>query len=614
MMNSNVGNPAYGMGRICRWSLGYAWRRWPGLVMVLTAMLLKIVPEVLKPWPVKWLVDYVLNQEPMPPWVARIVAWLPGAGNAEGMIAWCAAATVVLFLLAWSLGLAASLANINFGQRITYDLAADLFRHLQRLSLRFHARAAVGDSVRRVTVDSGCAATIVRDALLPVIMAVINLVVVFTIMWRLDWLLTLVALTVVPGMVMVFRRYAGRMVEVSYRQQEAEGGLYAVIEQTLTAIPVIQAFGREDDTERQFHAQSQTTVSAALSATSVQLQFKILMGLITTVGTAATLWVGATHVLEGRLSVGTVLVFLAYLGSLYGPLEALMYTPATVQGAAGSARRVLELLAKEPEVCDRLNAPLLPPINGEVRLENVVFGYETGRPVLHGVSLDVPAGQTVAVVGCTGAGKTTLVSLVPRFFDPWAGRVTIDGRDLRDVQLQSLREQIGIVSQEPVLFPISIAENIAYARPQATREQIEAAARAANAHGFISRLPHGYETAVGERGSTLSGGERQRLAIARALLKNAPILILDEPTSALDAETESLLLEALQRLMKGRTTLLIAHRLSTVRDADRIIVLDQGRIIESGTHDELLGQGGLYSRFHGAQFEALAVVGTGGGA
>jgi ATP-binding cassette subfamily B protein/subfamily B ATP-binding cassette protein MsbA len=337
------------------------------------------------------------------------------------------------------------------------------------------------------------------------------------------------------------------------------------------------------------------------------------MGLTTAVGTAATLWVGAHHVLDGRLSVGSVLVFLSYLGSLYGPLESVMYTPSTLQGAAGSARRVLEVFAIEPEVRDQPGAAALPRSRGQVTLDDVRFGYEPDRPVLRGISLEVLPGQTVALVGATGAGKTTLVSLVPRFFDPWSGRVLIDGHDVRQVQLKSLREQIALVPQEPFLFPFSLAENIAYGRPGASQAEIEAAAKAANLHEFISRLPEGYATKVGERGATLSGGERQRLSIARALLKDAPILILDEPTSALDVETEKLLLEALRRLMDGRTTLLIAHRLSTVRHADRIVVLKDGHVVETETHVKLLGRAGLYAHWHrihaGQPAEPLSTAG-----
>jgi ATP-binding cassette subfamily B protein/subfamily B ATP-binding cassette protein MsbA len=309
--------------------------------------------------------------------------------------------------------------------------------------------------------------------------------------------------------------------------------------------------------------------------------------------------------------VGSVLVFLSYLGSLYAPLEALMYTTSTLQGAAGNARRVLEVLTVEPEVSDRPGAAELPALAGHVRLEGVTFGYEPGRPVLRGVSVEVLPGQTVAIVGFTGAGKTTLVSLVPRFFDPWEGRVLVDGHDVRGVQFRGLREQVAVVLQEPLLFPISVADNIAYGRPGATREAIESAARTANAHDFIRRLPQSYDTVVGPRGATLSGGERQRLSIARAMLKDAPFLILDEPTSALDAETEGLLLEALKRLMKGRTTLLIAHRFSTIRGADRILVLDEGQLIETGTHEELLARQGLYAHLYGIQFGLPAAVGGG---
>ena len=336
--------------------------------------------------------------------------------------------------------------------------------------------------------------------------------------------------------------------------------------------------------------------------TQVQLSYKVLTGGVVAVGTAAVLWLGAVSVLDGTITLGTIIVFMAYLLSLYQYIDTITFTPATVDGAVGSMRRVLEVLEAEPEVADRADATELGRVRGDIRLAGVNVGYEPGRAVLQGISFSVAAGETVALVGPTGAGKSTLVSLVPRLLDPWSGSVSIDGRDVRDVRLRSLREQVAVVLQEPFLFPMSIADNIAYGRPDASRDEIAAAARAANAAAFIERLPDGYDTDVGERGATLSGGERQRLSIARALLKDAPILVLDEPTSALDAETEHALLEALRRLMVGRTTLIIAHRLSTVRDADRILVLRDGEIIETGHHDELLAMGGFYAYLYNLQF------------
>jgi ATP-binding cassette subfamily B protein/subfamily B ATP-binding cassette protein MsbA len=403
-------------------------------------------------------------------------------------------------------------------------------------------------------------------------------------------------------MMWVFRRYAGPMMERSYQQQEAEGRVYNVAEQTFSAIPVVQAFGREELNERWFARTTHDALAATLSLTSIQLRFKILMGLATAIGTAVVLWFGAQHALAGALSIGTIILFLSYLGSLYAPLEAIMYTSSTIQGAAGSARRVWEVLKTPTRIADRPGAPPLRVLHGNVLIENVTFGYEPQRPVLRNISLEVPAGQTLALVGATGAGKSTLVSLLPRFFDPWQGRVLVDGMDVQEATVKSLRNSIAMVLQEPFLFPITIAENIAYGCPQAPLEQIEAAARAANAHDFIKQLPQGYQTMIGERGATLSGGERQRISIARALLKNAPILILDEPTSSLDAETEQGLMEALEHLTAGRTTFIIAHRLSTIRRAHRIIVLKEGSIVEAGTHQELLQKQGEYAGFYHLQF------------
>lgn len=594
-------SPDLSFPRLCRWVTGYSLRHWPQMFAVLTVMILKSGLDVLKPWPMVFLVDYVLQTKIMPSWVSRVVEWLPGDHSQTALIGWSVSATVVIFLLSWALGLATNYANISFGQRLVYTLASDLFAKLQQLSLAFHNSKSVGDNIRRVTSDCSCISVIVKDAILPLLSAVVSLGIMFSILWRLDFQLTLLALAVVPYMVLVFRFYAKPMLERSYAQQEVEAQIYDIVEQTFSALPVVQAFTRERLNDERFHKVNVDTLAATLAATNVQLQFKILMGLATAVGTAAILWLGAKHALAGELSIGAILLFLSYLGSLYAPLESIMYTSFTIQGAAGSARRVLEVMETEPDVQNKPNALVLPAARGHIRFENVTFAYQRDQPVLHEISFEVLPGQTVALVGATGAGKSTLVSLVPRFYDPQSGRVVIDGHDLRDVQFKTVRDQIALVLQEPFLFPLSIEENIAYARPNASLAEIETAARDANAHEFIEKLPQGYQTIVGERGASLSVGQRQRLSIARALLKNAPILILDEPTSALDAHTESLLMQALERLKKNRTTFIIAHRLSTIKNANQIIVLKDGRIVESGSHETLLIQNGIYAGFFRAR-------------
>jgi ATP-binding cassette, subfamily B, bacterial len=601
-MSTHPPTPDLSLRRLSRWVLGYALRRRLPLAAVILTMLLQVGLRVLEPWPMVFLIDYVLRARPMPPVLQRVVEALPGGHTPLDLVGWSVGATVLVFLLGWAFGLANEYGGISLGQRMTYDLAGDLFARLQQLSLRFHTSKSVGDNIRRVTADCACISTILKDALLPVLSSAVALVLMFGVMWGINVPLTLLSLAVVPYMVWVFRRYAQPMMELSYQQQQTESEIYEVVEQTFSAMPAVQAFCREPLNDQRFARITRDTLAATMTLTRVELWFKILMGLATAVGTAAILWLGGWLGLRDQLSVGIIIAFLYYLGRLYEPLESMMYTISTIQAAAGSARRVLEVMETEREIFDKPGAVPMAAARGRVEIEAVTFGYEPGHPVLRGITLEVQPGESVALVGATGAGKTTLVGLLPRFFDPWQGRVRVDGRDLREVTLKSLRSQVAIVLQEPFLFPLTILENIAYGRLEATRGEIEAAARAARAHEFILQLPEGYETVIGERGATLSVGQRQRLSIARALLKNAPILILDEPTSALDAETEQLLMEALEQLMAQRTTFIIAHRLSTVRRASRIVFLKDGVVAETGTHQELLACGGLYAGFYQAQF------------
>ncbi|MCK8602051.1 ABC transporter ATP-binding protein [Desulfoferrobacter suflitae] len=578
--------------------------------IVVVLMLCGIGFDLLKPWPMKLIVDQVLQNRPLPSSISWLIQ-LAGDESRLALLAWLTAGTVLIFLAGQSVRMLRSYLEAGVGSRMVYDLGAKLFEHLQALSLQYHGKRSRGDLVRRVVTDSSCVKELILWVLLPVLSSSVSLVGMFVVMWQLDISLSLLALFVALPLGVFIKVFSKPMGDRTYKQQQLEGQMMALAEQTLTALPVVQAFGQEEYQDRRYRELSQCTIKAALLTVGAQLQFKVSTSGVTAVGTAVIMAVGGFHALQGSLTVGTLLVFLSYLASLYTPLETLAYVSSGFASASARARRVLEILETQEGVWDLpgARAVVWPGRGVAVAFDGVTFGYEAGRPILQEITLAVRPGETVALVGATGAGKSTLVSLIPRFFDPWEGRILFNGLDIREVTLSSLRSQVSLVLQEPFLLPLSIAENIAYGRPGASREEMVAAARAANAEEFIGRLPQGYETVLGERGASLSGGERQRLSIARALLKDAPVVLLDEPTSSLDAGTEALLLEALERLMEGRTTFIIAHRLSTIRGADRILVMDRGRIVESGTHEELLAARGAYCRLYTIQAGGLPGAG-----
>jgi ATP-binding cassette subfamily B protein/subfamily B ATP-binding cassette protein MsbA len=588
----------------------YPFRQWPALVVIFAITALTSAVTALQPWPLKILVDYALSDTALPVLFRSFLEQLSLSITPAVLVISAAIAGLGLFAINSLLEIGLSWTWATAGQRMVYDLAGDLFNRFQRLSLLYHSRRNVGDALSRLTGDTYCVYSLTSDLVILPWHKALTLATIGTVAWNMDPALALISLAVAPIIAGSSLFFAPQLKKRARLNREAHSRLMSFVHQTITAIPLVQAFSTEGRNQRQFQNLATDAVSLSQRMVLLNSSYGLVNGFFTTVGTAVVLFAGGQRVLSGSLSVGSLLVFLAYFRSMQGAVRGLLEIYGSLKTTEARIDRILEVMESEDSVQDIPGAKLLPAISEKkgrhVCFERVTFGYETGNPVIKDVTFEAHSGETLAMVGPTGAGKSTLVSLILRFFDPWEGRVTFDGIDVHTIKLSSLRAQAAIVLQEPFLLPLTVAENIAYGRLGASRAEIEAAAIAANADEFIQHMPDGYDTIIGERGATLSGGQKQRLAIARALLKNAPVLILDEPTSALDAQTEALLLEALERLMSGRTTFIIAHRLSTIRKANRIVVLEEGKVMETGSHEELLGTNGIYNQMYYLQFSDSA--------
>jgi ATP-binding cassette, subfamily B, bacterial len=548
--------------------------------------LLGIGLNLLKPWPFKIIVDDFLRAGPaIRPdwrfWVLLLCLAVIGIQVLWGIINWI---TNYLF--------------VKIGLQALLKLRTDLYSYLQSLSLKYHDARRSSDSSFRVAYDSQSIQTIYNKGFTNIFSSIITLIGTFVIMLRLDWQLTLVSLGIVPLVVGAIYLFAHRIRRESTSIQEQESAVLAQAQEGLSSIRMVHAFGREEFEVRQFQQQARQSLQANLRLTLTNVNSALVISTLMVVGTAVMYYIGTLHVLAGTLTLGSLLVFSAYLLMLYQPLESLTYTAWAMEGATAGAKRCFEVLDRQDDVVDSPKAVAISSAKGAIAFQAVSFGYVPGRYVLRDIDIKIEPNQIVGLAGGTGAGKSTLLSLVPRFYDPTTGSITLDGHNIRQITKKSLRAQIAIVLQDTLLFSTTIRENIAYGRPDATEEEIIEAARRAQADEFIRDMPQGYDSPVGERGGHLSVGQRQRIGIARAFLKNAPILLLDEPTSALDPSTESAIMETIKELMRGRTTLIATHRLGTIHNLDQIIVLEHGRVIEKGRGPELIAQGGIYAKLY----------------
>jgi len=559
--------------------------------------------SLLKYVPVQWVIDHVIPMTKGPglggtvgPW--QVGPWRIGWTFVDSREAalFAAIAMVIIYLLAGLLGFWRNYVSIEIGLKALLQIRTQLYSYLQYLPLHFHDRRRSGDSTFRVAYDSQAIQTFYNRGFDTIFGSVITLLMTFGLMTAMDPVLAGVSLLILPLLWITIYFFSARVRRQTTTLQQEESDVLARASEGLTSIRIVHAFGQEEYEVREFVREAEQSYAANLNLTITNAISTLAISGVMALGLSLVLYVATLHILDGQLTVGKLTLFLAYVTMLYQPLEQLSYTAWALEGAAAGMQRVFEILDAEDSVPETPGAMPMPRARGEITFENVAFAYDVEHPILRGITLEVKPGQTVALVGGTGAGKTTLLSLVPRFYDPNSGMVRIDGGDVRAVTKKSLRANISVVLQDTLLLSGTVLENIAYGRPEATRAEIQTAAEAAQAHAFIEKLPHGYETQVGERGVRLSGGQKQRIGLARAFLKNAPILLLDEPTSALDLETEAEIMETLRVLMRRFTTLIVTHRLSTIHHVDCIHVLEEGRVVESGTGPELLARRGVYAR------------------
>ena len=573
---------------------------WIKLCLATLAMMLEAALAVFRPWPLKLVIDRVLSQKPSR--VPFLHVWLDNAHFTRMQILYGACGAIIaMALLAGLLVYFFTNAMGRIGENYVFGLRRDLFGHLQRLSLRFHDHQRTGDLTLRLMSDIKELQTLISGGLAALLTNGWQLAGMLILMLWVNWKFALVSLCLSPLLFFTVFRYKRRIKAASRKARRSTGVLAALAQETLASIRIVQGLAQEDQQDERFQAQNENHHEASLELVGYQARITPLVDTIAAVGVTIVIWYGATRVMAGELTTGDIVLFFAYVSSLYAPMKGLARFSVEIDKAAVSAERIAEVMLIRSDVVDREGARRVSHLAGGIEFRDVSFEYEPSQPVLSHLSLAIAPGEKVAIVGSTGAGKSTLVSLIPRFYDPTSGEVCIDGQDIRNFALQSLREQISLVLQDSLLFNGSIRENIAFGCPGASDEQIVAAAVTANADEFVQRLPEGYETIVAERGTTLSGGQKQRITIARAILRDAPILLLDEPTSSLDSSSEQVVMEALERAAQGRTTLIIAHRLSTVRLADRIVVLDRGRIVEEGPHSELMARNGKYAQFYQLQ-------------